>query len=375
MKIEIAGKENVDLYEFRKAISFISEDIESYTISSSQIVLEINDKANCEEIKRRTKDLLDKYVINNKSSKYFENHATKNYVGVDELSCICKIEDGMLELKNEALLLYKYFEQSFQKMAHSLKSICEERLYPVLLPVTEYKKTGYLRNSPQYAMLCSSVYEDIKELEELNDNVDTKDVKRFIKQPRYALSPSACFHSYIEFKNQCLEEKKILTFTQSVFRNEGRFNYEDLGRLRDYHVREIVFFGDTDYVKEKRKELMDFVVQFVKDIDLCGEMVLASDPFIMPKLQKYKKIQMMENVKYELRINYSNDESLSVASFNLHGTSFTYPFQISIKNVSQSVTGCAGFGLERWVLTFLVQHGENISNWPVCVQKWIESIK
>lgn len=72
MKIEIAGKENVDLYEFRKAISFISEDIESYTISSSQIVLEINDKANCEEIKRRTKDLLDKYVINNKSSKYFD---------------------------------------------------------------------------------------------------------------------------------------------------------------------------------------------------------------------------------------------------------------------------------------------------------------
>lgn len=374
MKIEVDGKENVDLYEFQKAISFISEDIESYAISSGQIVLEINDKADCEEIKRRTIDLLDKYVINNKSSKYFENYVTQNYVGFEKLSCIYKFEDGMLELKNEALLLFKYFEQSFRKMAHSLDSVCEERLYPVLLPVTEYKKTGYLRNSPQYALLCSSVHEDIEELEELNDNVDTIDVKRFIKQPMYALSPSACFHSYIELKNRCLEEKKILTFTQSVFRNEGRFNYKDLGRLRDYHVREIVFLGDKDYVKKKRKELMDLVVQFVQDIGLCGEMVVASDPFIMPQLQRYKKIQMIENVKYELRINYSNVETMSVASFNLHGTSFTYPFRISIKNVSQPVTGCVGFGLERWVLTFLAQYGENISNWPICVQKGIESI-
>ena len=38
------------------------------------------------------------------------------------------------------------------------------------------------------------------------------------------------------------------------FRNEGRFNYSEIGRLMGYHVREIVMIGSADFVSNIRKE-------------------------------------------------------------------------------------------------------------------------
>ena len=31
---------------------------------------------------------------------------------------------------------------------------------------------------------------------------------------------------------------------------------------------------------------------------------------------------------------------------------------------SKKVTACVGFGLQRWVLAFLLQHGLNEESWP-----------
>lgn len=369
MEIKIERKENVDIKEFRKAISFISEDIISYCIKDHEIVLQVEADADCTKIKQNAVNLLNKFITVNKKHIYFFNNGKKMYHDVIKMDYFHRFEDGMISLKDEALLLFKYFERVFKKFAFSLDEHCEEKLYPVLLPITEYKKTGYLKNSPQYAMLCSSAHEDISILDKLNDNIDTKNSTNYINQPTYALSPSACFHTYIENKNKTLNSEKIVTFSQSVFRNEGRFNYNDFGRLRDYHVREVVFFGSQDYVNNKRKAIMDMVCEFIKELDLSGEISVASDPFIMPKLQKYKKIQFMENSKYELQLKYTDYNQLSVASFNIHGSAFTQPFQISIKNVNDPVTGCVGFGLERWVLAFLAQYGNDTRKWPNMVKE------
>ena len=86
-------------------------------------------------------------------------------------------------------------------------------------------------------------------------------------------------------------------------------------------------------------------------------------------MQKYKTIQLLDNSKYELRLNLSSDKQISTASFNLHGTAFTYPFNIGVSGVEEAVTGCVGFGLERWVIAFLCQFGTNPDNWPETVRK------
>lgn len=102
---------------------------------------------------------------------------------------------------------------------------------------------------------------------------------------------------------------------------------------------------------------------------MIGKILVASDPFVMPKMQKYKKIQLMENSKYEIRLNVSEKDQISTTSFNLHGTAFSHPFNISISEVDEVVTGCVGFGLERWVIAFLSQFGVESDKWPQSIKE------
>jgi len=279
----------------------------------------------------------------------------------------------MIGLNEEAIFLYEYFEKKFESFALELNAV--KKMYPVLLPVDSYKKTGYLNNSPQYAIFCCTAYENIHTLNKLNNSVGTEKVERLLKLPEYALSPSACFHTYIEYQNKILPAKNIFTFTQSVFRNEGRFNYTDVGRLKDYHVREIVIVGNQEYVSQIRRAILDKTIEFLKELDLCGEVIVASDPFIMPKMQKYKKMQLIEETKYEMRLNYNVDKKISVASFNLHGTAFTYPFNIKAEGCEGTVTGCVGYGLERWIIAFISQYGNEPDKWPNAVKEEYENGK
>jgi seryl-tRNA synthetase len=89
---------------------------------------------------------------------------------------------------------------------------------------------------------------------------------------------------------------------------------------------------------------------------LSGEIKTASDPFVIPNMQRFKKLQLKNKVKYEARLNYSKEQKMSAASFNFHGKTFTYPFNIKVEMEEDTVTGCVGYGIERWVLAYLSQY-------------------
>ncbi len=361
--------EHVNISEFQKAIGFVSEDILRFNFDNSTLTVEIKDCADIDKLTADVKHLLLKYVSTEQIEKELFSHIKEISLFYNNFSQIHNFEPGMIGLSKKALFLYKYFDQRFTQFALQIKdNYCYEKQYPVLLPLGSYKKTGYLNNSPQYSIFCCCAHENISELEKVSDSVEKGGIKSLLHSPQYALSPSACFHTYIEYENQLLPHMSTITFAQSVFRNEGRFNFNEFGRLRDYHVREIVFIGDEDYVANRRKIIMEYAIEFVRQLDLAGNLVSASDPFIMPKIQKYKKMQIMESSKYELRLQCERDKYISVASFNLHGTAFTYPFNIKVENCDETVTGCIGFGLERWILAFLSQYGEIIENWPEMVR-------
>jgi seryl-tRNA synthetase len=58
-------------------------------------------------------------------------------------------------------------------------------------------------------------------------------------------------------------------------------------------------------------------------------------------MQKYKKIQLKNKVKYEVRL---------------------------ARNLS-SFSGCVGFGLDRWIIGFLTQYGIDERKWPDIVRE------
>lgn len=359
--------------EFCKIISFISEGIVSYQLQENELIVTVDDTYNKEEIYHLVHEMMKKYVSTQEREKIiFSNiDGTKSFY-TEEFDDIHIFEEGIIGLNHNALFLYKYFEECFNKIANELETnSCIEKLYPVLINVKEYQKTGYLVNSPQYSMFCCSACENIKIIESINKGVQDNRIKSFLKEPQYALSPSACFHTYIEYKNQELQGNTTITFTQSVFRNEGRFNFGEFGRLLDYHVKEIVFIGDCNYVNDMREKAIEKVIELLSAWGIQGIITTSSDPFVIPKMQKYKTIQLLEASKYELRLIYEKDHMLSVASFNYHGTAFTHPFNISVKgtDINETVTGCIGFGLERWVMAFLRQYGNKVEMWPQVIKE------
>jgi seryl-tRNA synthetase len=244
-----------------------------------------------------------------------------------------------------------------------------EKLYPVLLPMEGYEKTGYIKKSPQYAIFCGTINETIEDLEKTSFAIYKKQVNKIINEPEYALSPSACFHTYIEYQDKELSENMVVSFRQNVFRNEGKFNYSEIGRLRDYQVREIVLIGNNRFVIEMRDKIMEATADLMNTLGLKGDISLANDSFVVPKMQMHKKIQRIDKSKYEMHLYVSDKKKISTASFNLHGKAFTSNFNISVKGVEDTVTGCVGFGLHRWIIAFVAQYGWNEEMWPEIVKE------
>lgn len=364
-KIEIELNKKIDKNEFSKIVGFISENILEYRIQGDKLIVEVEDRTDIGSFIKNVEKISVKFKTIDNEEIIFENKKKHNGY-INSFECVKSFSEGMITLTGQALFLYKYFDEIFKNLLNDVfkEDVCDlvEKLYPVMLPMSSYRKTGYLKRSPQYSIFCSTVIENITVLENM-DELKEDEYQSIMNSPKYSLSPSACFHVYEEYANQELPKNTIVTFVQSVFRNEGRFNFSQFGRMKDYHVREMVFIGDEEFVNLSRSKMIGRVNEYIKFINMNAKMQVASDPFVLPKMQTFKKIQKMEKSKYELLLSYNDEKYMSVASFNLHGSAFTYPFNITVKD-KETVTGCIGFGLERFVLCFLSQYGENAQNWP-----------
>lgn len=366
--IEIYVDDTIDKDELKKSICFVSPDIQNVQIDGDKIKVGISNQGDAKKILENLEEIKGKYKLNKQEDElYFrsEVHRSKYYDITQECGVI-SFGNGQIGFDEKGKFLLEWFDNVFSCFAKKNGAI--EKLYPVMLPLEEYSMTGYIRKSPQYAIFCSSVNESLGVLERTDNAVHNKEVRKEIKEPEYALSPSACFHTYIEYRNKELEHDTLVTFRQNVFRNEGRLNYDETGRLCDYLVREIVMIGSQEYCLKTRAMVMEYSVNLLKELGMKGDISLASDSFVVPKMQRYRKIQQIDKSKYEMHLFTDVSKKISTASFNLHGKSFTDPFNISVRN-EDTVTACIGFGLQRFVVSFFCQFGYQEKNWPERIRR------
>lgn len=265
-------------------------------------------------------------------------------------------------------LLY-FFDRELLRIAKLVGA--EEEFYPVLLKKDTLEKTGYLRRSPYHCIFCSSLNREEKPVRSIlyNRNENKMDYVGNLQEPQYTLSPSACFHVFEHYQNRTLSNTRVVTLRQNVFRDEEETGWSEVDRLRDYKIREIVFFGDSQYVTKMRKTIMDQTKILLEELGLFGQFEIATDAFMFAEMKRYEKYQRERKSKYELRLKCSKDKTTAAASFNLHETAFTRPFCIQIEHLEETVSGCVGYGLERWVLAFIYQFGNDPQNWPEYVRK------
>ena len=159
-----------------------------------------------------------------------------------------------------------------------------------------------------------------------------------------------------------LDDNTAVTAITKCHRYEAS-NHSQLGRLMEFSLREVIFLGTPDYVRETRAQSLRLVEDVVRDWHVFGSLASASDPFFSSDYSKKALHQQRLALKYEYRALLPPHQPISILSSNLHGPTFSKAFSISL-NGRPINTGCIGFGLERFAFAIIAQHGDKPDSWP-----------
>ena len=244
-----------------------------------------------------------------------------------------------IEYTDEEVKIREQLEKEWLRFADGYK--IHEWDIPALLEEEILKKCGYFISMPH--QLTSVGYINPKDIKNIIDGCEIKNGN--ILKSHYYLTPAACLHLYPIIGERSLVNE-VVTTKARVYRYENE-NFVSGQRLWDFTVREFVAVGETEYVKSFLEDFQQKATSLCSKINLKCDLKISSDLFYPHKLNEMrKKMQRVNKQKVELVVN-SRGKELALASFNYHGFHFSKAFDFA-KN-GTVVTGCVGFGLDRWI--------------------------
>ncbi|MFV0576667.1 MAG: hypothetical protein ACK5NC_14795 [Vibrio sp.] len=186
------------------------------------------------------------------------------------------------------------------------------------------------------------------------DGIHINNIAQSIGKSAAALQSAPCLKVYLHFEDADINDNRLLSTRGLCFRNEEKelFTFE---RMMAFNQRELVVIGDVTFVQEKRDILISEYVLFLQHLGIEAFVESANDPFFMDSENK-DKYQISGDVKTEIRAPLTNQKTISVGSFDYHGTFFGQKCNMT-KGRQTAQSGCLGIGLERVVWTALHQKG------------------
>lgn len=299
--------------------------------------------------------------------KDIKNLIEDNYKPVNYTDIVDIYKTGIIKRMQDNIIINGSAYDFYNELCSRLENIaykqlgCIQKKYPLLLPKNVIRTTKYSTKFPQHCIFCTDVGNNFEEFHntKISDSLTVEDYQnKYMSQGEYVLSPSACYHVYEDYKGFEFEQNVSFSFIQNVCRNEGEI--DSIGnpcRLKSYNVREFVFIGSDDYVRNMLKKTEALISSMIKDLGLAFCVAKASDSFIMPTAEIMKKMQLISDVKHEFRVGITEDKTVAVGSVNYHGDSFMFPFSIYVKGNEKNVSGCVGIGIERLLLAYFMQKG------------------
>lgn len=288
--------------------------------------------------------------------------------------------EGIVSLSGPALNLKSALDEVFS--SEYIRRFCAiPRSYPAMIKASLLARCGYFEMHPNALSFVSHLVNDFDEIEKFRQaNSSITEIKMThagaFAPFHYCLNPAACFPCYEDLENQSIDlAGEVLTWKGRVFRYESR-NTRGLDRLWEFNVRELVFIGTDDFVKEGRAAAMELIIGLLDEWDLSGRIETATDPFFATVYAAKCFWQETMDVKYELCLDIEakpdgKPRSIAAGSMNLHGAFFGDRFNIRDHLGVSAYTGCIGWGLERWVLAVFAQHGLNTTKWPNALRNLI----
>jgi seryl-tRNA synthetase len=217
----------------------------------------------------------------------------------------------------------------------------EERVVPTLVDRSLLEKCGYFETFPHQLVAAGPVASEASQA--------SPSLEHFVA--RWFLLPAACLPIYQMLPNDLTTANRRITAKVKVVRNEAVY---DSLRLAEFTVREFVFVGSAEFVQESLDWMASRATVWCHSLGVEATIAPATDSFYPSRENDFRKrVQETRNLKRELLVPVSG-KPVACASFNYHMSHFSAAFGFSREG--QIVTGCAGFGLERWLAA--------IREWP-----------
>lgn len=215
---------------------------------------------------------------------------------------------------------------------------------PTILERETLEKCGYFGSFPDQLLTVGSVLESCCHHVMETNSVGPGDLNSELLY----LTPAACLNIYPLIQEQ-RKQNRILTAKTHVYRKEKE--YVEGVRQIEFTVREFVFSGTAAFVKAALESARKQALAYAKCISPQARLDEATDPFYpTPENMLKARFQQRNAQKKELLIPVGAYE-LACASFNDHDVHFSEAF--GFDSEGHIVTGCAGFGIERWTTALL----------------------
>ncbi len=366
--------------ELEKRIFFISNDIVDFKLIETHSLIQgievthtLDDK--WQQLSEKINDVVLKEILRQKyipskiiwSSEKNDTNYPNIFQTLVDKGIAFESGEGQVGFGEPLIMLMDYLDRRLKHIALQSLGAYEYR-YPTLLPTKVLEALDYFTSFPQFAMFVTRLHNDLDIYRAfLNEYEDEKritpSVFSYCQNHDYCLPPTMCYHTYHQFRDQELNNNLVVTAKGKSFRFESKY-YQGLERLWDFTIREVVFLGTREYVLDCRQTFINAAISLMQELDLHGFCEVANDPFFAGQ-ETVSKIfaQKAMELKYELRLKTDADRSIAVGSFNFHDTFFGQGFNIT-QHDGPVMTGCVGFGLERFVYAFLCQHGLDKRGWP-----------
>ncbi|MDG6106648.1 hypothetical protein Daura_28780 [Dactylosporangium aurantiacum] len=216
----------------------------------------------------------------------------------------------------------------------------QSMIMPPLLPVASLARLDFYDNFPHQAVVAAAL--DLSKGRPGADGPPAEFAGAALEPARLALPSAACFAVYLSMEGARLAQDTTVTVLGRCFRREE--HYEQLRRLLGFHMREVVALGSREFVTGHLARFEGHVAAFLTALGLPFTKEAATDPFYDRGGQR-ALLQRLSPVKHEFVV-----DGLAIASLNVHRNFFGERCDIRHGDAAEPVfTGCAAFGLERWL--------------------------
>ena len=284
---------------------------------------------------------------------------------------------GIFSLSGQVLEMYRTLDNHLLHFAKTQQA--RDTVLPITTSLQTLNRADFFNRTPQFAQFMSTFREDSQTILDFADGLRSHgeqfDFRTQLHVPRHMCRSAICLSSYPQFEGRTLSESDFASWTVigKAFRNEAT-NVASLERLYEFSMREIIYFGNRDFVASRLTECMNWFVERMKDWGIQGAIQTANDPFFAEKIQALQFYQLAEQSKYEIRWNNPwSGNAVSVGSVNNHGAHFSKAYNIRLVDGTFATTGCVGFGYERLIFLVLSQFGLDVTSWPTSLREFWRS--